>query len=131
MRARAEDGSATVLVTVLAVALSMCAVAGLVAGAVLVASRRAAAAADLAALAGAEAARATTLGAGFADPCASAGAVAAANSAHLVDCAALDGQVTVAVTIEVAPLRLLQVDVPGRARAGPVSSAPAEQAAGD
>lgn len=119
MRSRGEDGSSTVTTLVVVAALSACAVGGLVAGAVLVASRQAAAAADLAALAGAESAQSVP-DAVIADPCASARAVAEANAARLVGCVLAGDEVTVEVVVVLQPLRGLSVDVAGRARAGPV-----------
>lgn len=118
MRRQEESGSAAVLVLVLAAVVGACAVGGLVAGSVLVGSRRAAAAADLAALAAAGSLQGHALPAAGA-PCGRAGEVAEANSARLVGCEVRGEVVTVRVVVAVRPLRWLDVDLPGSARAGP------------
>jgi secretion/DNA translocation related TadE-like protein len=85
-----------------------------VVGAMVVAHRRAQAAADLAALAGAGA-----LARGV-DPCASAAAVAEANDATLTACTVAGAQVRLVVTVA-GPRGLGQTgDLTARARAGPV-----------
>lgn len=118
-----ESGSASVLVLVLVAVVTTLALAGVTIGGVLVGQRRAAAAADLAALAGAEA---VSNGAGPAVPgvaaCQEADRVSTANDARLTGCL-LDGLVvTVEVTVEVRAALGLGWSVPGRARAGPATS---------
>lgn len=114
-RRRGEDGVGVVLVMGL-VAL-LVAVAGISAGvlALVVAHRQVQAAADLAALAGAEAARSGG------DPCREAGRIAVANRVELVDCAASRGVVDVIVE-DVVELGAPWT-VSGRARAGPAAGA--------
>ena len=112
-RARAEEGSATVLATVLIGALTATAVLALVAGSVLVDHRRAQAAADLAALAGA-----TALQEG-ADGCAAAGRLARANGAVLKTCRTTAATVLVEVVVDTGFADLVGT-ITARARAGPV-----------
>jgi secretion/DNA translocation related TadE-like protein len=118
---RGEDGAATLL------ALAMCAVllmagAGLgVVGAIVVDHRRAQAAADLAALAGAAA---TARGA---PGCAAADEVARLNSAELLDCSIDGATLTVRVSVTGPHWLGQQADLEAGARAGPSAgdSAPA------
>lgn len=137
-----DRGAGTVLVLALvAVALVLLAATGAV-GAAAVAGTRAASAADLAALAGADVLLGRTPG----DPCAAAGATATANRARLSACAItstdLGGvQVPTAVAVEVAldaPSAALGPVARARARAGlaPVGDGvpggtPARRAAAD
>lgn len=110
MRARAERGAATVLVVAMA-GLLMFVAAGLgAAGGLVTAQRRAQAAADLAALAGAT---------HRLDACAHAGDVAEANAAMLEGCR-LDGDdVTVEVSVAGPRVPWRDVRVTAQARAGP------------
>ena len=118
-----ERGAATVLVTaclgvLLLVGCSLAVVAAMVA-----AHRSAQAAADLAALAGATAAR------DGADPCATAGSVAADNGARLTRCSTAGSEITVEVEVR-GPRWLGQThDLAAAARAGP-ADVPAGSGAG-
>lgn len=108
------------LVLVLVAVLGTTAAAGVAVGGVLVAQRRAASAADLAALAAAEAlgpAGATAV-AGL-SACAQAGRVTGANGARLVDCQVEGTEVVVKVSVDVPIVFGARLSVPGRARAGP------------
>lgn len=122
-----ERGSAAVLAVVLSLVLSTVAVGGAVLGGVLVASRQAAAAADLAALAAAEEVRpggglgAPTPGASG-SACARARQVSRANGARLSSCQVSGDEVAVRVTVDVDSALGISVRVPGRARAGPSRS---------
>lgn len=107
---RADTGAATVLVLTVATVLLAAGLLAAVAASLLGAGARARTAADLAALAGADA-----LGTGR-DPCAAARTVAAANSARLVACTAVPGDVTVVAEVT-APT--LGTAVLARARAAP------------
>ena len=124
---RREDGSATVLVLVLVGVLTVAAMAGVVVGGILVGHRRAAAAADLAALAAAEqlAAPSEQPGGSRSEACAAADRTARANDARLVLCRPGGGEgahdVVVSVEVDVRGPGALAWQVPGRARAGPVS----------
>ncbi len=82
-------------------------------GRALVASRRAAAAADLAALAGAVAVQQGR------EPCAEASAVATANHARLSSCSVLAEDVRVGVDVDAGRVLGRPLWVSGRARAGP------------
>lgn len=116
---RRERGSATVLVLVLAAALITMAVAGSAVGALLVGHRRAASAADLAAL-GAAAALQRPGSLATAAPCARAEEVGAANGARLTVCAVAGEEVRVSVAVDVTTVLGRTWTVRGRARAGPV-----------
>jgi secretion/DNA translocation related TadE-like protein len=113
----ADPGSGTVLALVLVVMAGLLAATVALAGQVVVARHRAAAAADLAALA--------VVGAAGSDPaagCAEAVTIAAHNHADLQRCLlAGDGTVTVATTSSTAvlPFLGLRVSAVGLARAGP------------
>ncbi|WNV76219.1 Rv3654c family TadE-like protein [Geodermatophilus sp. DSM 44513] len=118
-RLAGERGSATVWVVALSGVLAAIGVAAVLVGTAVVGRHRAAAAADLAALAAAERAVRGDPGA-----CTTAGEVAAANGARLTACT-LGGGAVVEVAVEV-PVRLGPLGVPAagaRARAGPVLSA--------
>ena len=108
---RSSRGSATVLAVVLLVVLGLAGALAAGLGGVLVAKRRAASAADLAALAGASALQRGDPG------CAVVAATARANRAQVVSCQ-VDGEV---VEVEVSvPVHALGItDVRDRARAGP------------
>lgn len=111
----AERGAATILVVAMAGLLMAVGAAAGVVGAIVVAHRTAQSAADLAALAGAEA----LAGHSGRDPCTSAGAVAAANGAGLGSCVVEDRDVVVEVTVA-GPRWLGQdQDLSATARAGP------------
>jgi len=124
---RDDQGSATVLALVVLTVLVSLAVAAAVVGGVLVGQRRAAAAADLAALAAAE-----SLGlrggtaVGGATACEKAGRAGEANGARLTDCLVEGREVSVEVTVEVPTVFGGTVRIPGRARAGPVGRAARE-----
>jgi secretion/DNA translocation related TadE-like protein len=110
-----ERGSATVWVIALAGLLAALGTAGVLVGAAVAGRHRAAAAADLAALAGA--ARAVV---GDSTACSAAAHIAAANGAVLQRCATLPGaevEVSVRVPVRLGPLGV--VEAHGRARAGP------------
>ena len=115
--ARSESGSATVLVAVLVGVLVMVALLGAAGAGVLVAHRRASVAADLAALAAAEA---LGLGRAGTRACSAAGRVGAANGAELTSCQVQGDDVLVRVAVERSVMGW-PVTVPARARAGPVS----------
>lgn len=124
MTRRDERGGATVLVLVFVTVLVCLAVAGVVAGGVLVGQRRAAAAADLTALAAAESLGprgGTALGGATA--CEQAVRVGEANGARLTDCLVEGREVSVELTVEVPTLFGSTWSIPGRARAGPVGGA--------
>lgn len=112
-RVRAERGAGTVLVlcVIMTVAVTLMAVAGLAAGYAV--RHRAAAAADLAALAAAQ-----QVCGGTGDPCALAARVAQANGAHLRDCVVDGWEVEVQVLVPAPPPGWLP-DQLRRARAGP------------
>lgn len=107
---RAERGAATVLVVAMAGVL-MFVMTGLAAASGLVtAQRRAQAAADLAALAGASS---------LVDACADAGEIAAANAAALEVCRVEGRDVTVEVSVPGPSVPWRDVRVSAEARAGP------------
>lgn len=120
MRRRDDLGSATILALVLVAVLGTLAVAGAAVGGVLVGQRRAASAADLAALAAAEA-----LGPGGGSAvagtaaCDVAGRVSEANGARLVGCVVEGFEVVVEVAVDVPSVFGMRLTAPGRARAGP------------
>jgi secretion/DNA translocation related TadE-like protein len=108
-----ERGAATVLVTACLGVLLLIGCALAVVAAIVTAHRAAQAAADLAALAGATAAR------DGGDPCSAAGAVAADNGGRLVGCDVDGADVTVRVEVP-GPHWLGQpYDLTAAARAGP------------
>lgn len=109
-----EAGSASVLAVVLAGLLCVVTLVGVAIGGLLVGHRQAAAAADLAALAGAGAQQQGRSG------CGAARAAAAANDARLTGCWVNGATVTVAVVREVRSAFGRTVRVSSRARAGPV-----------
>jgi secretion/DNA translocation related TadE-like protein len=115
-----EDGSASVLGLVLVCVLATVALVSVVVAGVLVGQRRAAAAADLAALAAAEVAGsgAATTSAGV-DACARAARVSEANGATMTGCLVEGAEVVVEVAVEVPSLFGSSLSAPGRARAGP------------
>jgi secretion/DNA translocation related TadE-like protein len=110
-----ERGSATVYAIVFVALLATVTVVATVVAAVLVGQRRAAAAADLSALAGAAAVQHGDEG------CAAARRIAEQNDADLVECVESGGVVTVEVRHVVRSVLRSDVDVRARARAGPVS----------
>ena len=110
---RAERGAATVLVTACLGVLLLVGCALAVVAAMVAAHRSAQAAADLAALAGATAAR------DGGDPCATATSVAADNGARLTRCSTAGSEITVEVEVR-GPRWLGQThDLAAAARAGP------------
>jgi secretion/DNA translocation related TadE-like protein len=121
-RSRARDGgSVTVHVLVLVSALTAMALAGAVVGGLLIGQRRAASAADLAALAAAAALQRPVTPTA-ADPCGRAREVAAANGARLERCAATGEEVRVIVAVDVMTVVGETWTIAGRARAGPVGA---------
>lgn len=110
---RGESGSATVLVLVAALLLSVCAVAGAVLEGLAGAQRRVESAADLAALAGAAAVQ------GGRDGCAAAGVVARRNRAEVVGCRTRGEAVEVRVVRRLELPVLDTVKLRSQARAGP------------
>ncbi|WP_318241864.1 Rv3654c family TadE-like protein [Arthrobacter pullicola] len=112
---RRDEGSGTVLSLGLCLAVITLLLALLVLAQATVGAARAGAAADLAALAGADAVRALRAG----DPCTVAAEVVARNGAELISCAPDTG--TRSITVEVASSagRLLPWPSSARARAGP------------
>lgn len=120
---RAERGSAAVLTTVLAGVLLTAAFAGSVAGGLLVGQRRAAAAVDLAALAGADVlGQAVGAGPASSTACSRAGETAAANGATLTACQVLGSDLLVSATVEVAGPFGGTWPVVATARAGPATA---------
>ncbi len=109
-----EKGSAAVLGVVMVCLLTTLALVAVVASGILVGHRRAGAAADLAALAGAAAVQRGE------DACAAAGHVAGANSARLVGCTTVGETVSIEVATEVPSAFGATWTVAARARAGPV-----------
>jgi secretion/DNA translocation related TadE-like protein len=115
-----EDGSATVLGLALVCVLTAVALVSVAVAGVLVGQRRAAAAADLAALAAAEAlARGGATSSGVVDACGQAARVSAANHATLSGCLVEGAEVVVEVSVEVRTFLGRTLSAPGRARAGP------------
>ena len=110
MRRRGERGAATVLVVAMAGVLMFVMTGLAAAGGLVTAQRRAQAAADLAALAGASS---------LPDACAEAGAIAAANTAALEVCRIDRREVTVEVSVPGPPVPWRDVRVSAEARAGP------------
>ena len=120
---RPEDGSGTVLaLTIIAVLLVLTVViAGLIG--VVSANRRASAAADLSALAAADAYRGLTEG----DPCAVAADLAERHGAHLESCMFPDRPETVEVTVAVPVAGPLGMLGPARVRARAGAEHPEEE----
>lgn len=118
---RDEQGSAALIVLGLVGVLVTVTLAGLVVGALLTGQRRAAAAADLAALAAADSVVSSTPVLSTSAPCEEAAKIGVANGARLVSCTVEGDEVTVAVVVSVPVLMGADVAVSGRARAGPVS----------
>jgi secretion/DNA translocation related TadE-like protein len=112
-RPHAERGSAAVLVSVFCVVLVAVTLVCVALAGLLVAQRRASAAADLAALAAAASVQAGEPG------CDKARLVAAANGAGLTGCATVGDVVTVEARVDYRPLAAWRLEVTGRARAGP------------
>ena len=112
-RARASQrGSATVLAVAMLVLLGVVAAVAVGLGGLLVAKRQAAAAADLAALAGAAALQRGEVG------CDAAAATATANQAQVVNCRQDGDVVDLEVSVRASSLPGVEV-VSARARAGP------------
>lgn len=112
----ADRGSGTIWVLAFAAVIWVGGIAAMAVGGVRGARHRAAAAADLAALAGA--ARAV---AGGADACGRAKVIAVQSGARLLRCRVRGDVVEVSVTVDlVVPMGLGAVQVLSRARAGPV-----------
>ena len=109
-----ERGAAAVLAVTLAAALLVCAAGGAVAGRLLVDHRRAAVAADLAALAGAAAVQRGLAG------CAAAERVAVANDAGLTRCRVVEDEVRLVARTDSVRLLGRLVRPQAEARAGPV-----------
>ena len=108
-----ERGLVAPLVVGLAGVLTVVALAGAVIGRVAIDQRRAASAADLAALAGATALQHGRAG------CAAAEVTAADNGAGLVDCVEHEERIAVAVVVAATVLGW-DIELQARARAGPV-----------
>lgn len=126
--ARRDDrGSAAVLVTVLAGALLVLTLAGSVLGGLLVGQRRAASAADLAALAGAEALGPRAAASGSSAACDAVRRVGEANGARLEACHVEGSEILVHLVVEVESPVGAPWEVSGRARAGPAGAGPAGQ----
>ena len=113
MNGSRERGAATVLVVALAGLLLLIGAAVTGVTAVVVTHRAAQSAADLSALAGAQA---TVRGE---DGCAAADAIARDNEAELIDCQVLAGDVLVQVHRTARPGFGLAFDLSARSRAGP------------
>ncbi len=109
-----ERGAASVLALVLIGALTSATLAAVLLGGLVLGQRRAAAAADLAALAGATAAQQGRPG------CTAAGRVAVANGTRLTSCSEQGETIVVDVVADAGSVLGSQIRVPGRARAGPV-----------
>jgi secretion/DNA translocation related TadE-like protein len=115
-----EDGSASVLGLVLVCVLATVAVVAVAVAGVFVGQRRAAAAADLAALAAAEVVgRGAATTSGEVDACGQASRVSDANDATLTVCLVEGSEVVVEVVVEVPNFFGATLRAPGRARAGP------------
>jgi secretion/DNA translocation related TadE-like protein len=113
-----------VLVLVLMAVLTVVAFAGSMVGGLLVGQRRAASAADLAAIAAATAlGPGASTSAGGSAACQAAGRVSEANRARLTGCLVEGQAVVVEVAVEVPGLVGRTWQVPGRARAGPATGA--------
>ncbi|GAA1943439.1 Rv3654c family TadE-like protein [Nocardioides hwasunensis] len=110
MRRTAEDGAATVLVVAMAGVLMFVMVGLAAAGGLVTAQRRAQAAADLAALAGAASPELA---------CSRAAEVALANTAVLDRCLVEGREVRVEVSVAGPPVPWREVRVTAEARAGP------------
>lgn len=115
-RRRDDRGAATVLALALVALLVTVAVAAVGVAGIVVTHRRAQAAADLAALAGAQ-----SLGRGK-DGCAVAARVARANGGRLDSCQPAGMEVTVEVSVAGPRLLGAAPRMHGRARAGPTSA---------
>jgi secretion/DNA translocation related TadE-like protein len=111
---RSDRGSATVHALWLIALLTTVALFATAIGSVLVGQRRAAAAADLAALAGATAVQRGSAG------CEQAADIAGRNDARLVSCAVEGGILTVRVATRVRSVFESSFELQARARAGPV-----------
>lgn len=110
---RDEDGVAVVATIALVGLLVVVAVVGAEVGGLVIAHRRVASSADLAALAAASAQEQGR------DPCSAATAIAGANTGRLVGCRVLDDS-SVEVIVEFRPGGLLgRADLTARSRAGP------------
>jgi secretion/DNA translocation related TadE-like protein len=111
---RSEQGLAAPVLVGLTAVLAFVTMAGAVVGRVVVEQRRAAAAADLAALAGATAVQQGSEG------CVAAARSATANGARLAACVRAGDEIDVVVAV---PARLVgrSVEVTARARAGPIT----------
>ncbi|GAA1443403.1 hypothetical protein GCM10009641_60060 [Mycobacterium cookii] len=107
---RRDTGAATVLVVAMAAVLMFVATGLAAAGGLVTAQRQAQAAADLAALGGAD---------HPATACAAAARVAAANAASLDRCQVVGREVTVAVSVPGPRVPWRDVRVSAEARAGP------------
>jgi secretion/DNA translocation related TadE-like protein len=124
VRGRSDTGSAAVLAAVMTAVLLTLALAGTVLGGLVVGQRRAAAAADLAALAAADAVSPGLPGTAAADPCRQAESIGSANGALLTGCRVEGLEVVVEVTVEVPSPLGGWWKVPGAARAGPAGAGP-------
>jgi len=110
---RRDRGAVTVLAVAMLGILILIAAALAVGESMVVAHRRAQAAADLAAVAAAQAIQHAR------DPCSAASDVAAANGATMTGCAVADDDVTISATVPGPRWLGAQGDFAARARAGP------------
>lgn len=115
-KARAERGAATLLVVAMTSVLTFVGLVGGFVAAVTVAHRSAQAAADLAALAAAQAIQAGT------DPCAEAAAIAGQNGARVRSCQVQGEEVWIEVRVATPTWGGNTATALGRARAGPAPS---------
>ncbi len=113
MRSRGEGGSATANAVVWIGVITAMAMACVLAAAVITTHRRSQAAADLAALAGAQALQRG------ADGCRAAAVNAGRNRAELLRCASVDSDMVVTVAAVPPDVFGAALTVPARARAGP------------
>ncbi|GGF49588.1 hypothetical protein GCM10011519_24400 [Marmoricola endophyticus] len=112
---RGERGAASVLTVALVALLAVVALTAAGMTALVAGHRRAQAAADLAALAGASALQ------DAADGCMAAARVATSNGARLVSCTVRGQEVVVAVEVRSGAIGGRRWTLPGQARAGPAS----------
>lgn len=108
-----ERGAATVLAMALASVLMLVGMSGAWVGAAVARHRAAQSAADLSALAGAQAVQEGR------EPCAAAAEVAQANRVRLSACSQMGDDVSVSVELDAPPLLGRSGTLTGRARAGP------------
>jgi secretion/DNA translocation related TadE-like protein len=115
---QAEDGSASVLATLVVGVLAFVALLTAVVGGAVADKRRVEAAADLGALAGASAVQRGD------DGCGAAAAIVARNRSRLVGCSVAGLVVSVRAARDTSRVLGLRLTLSSRARAGPVDAAP-------